>query len=149
MPATSEERIAHLVRLLERQFRRDLDRRLEEHGVMFGYWEFLRILWEQDGLSQTELADRSGLTKPTVHTAITKMEAEGLIERRVPEGARSRPLIHLSKRGQALENALVPCAVESNDLAAAGISNTDLKKFRKTLLHMIRNLSAQPMTMQR
>lgn len=141
MPSNSNERIAHLVRLLERKFRRDLEQRMEVHGVLFGHWEFLRILWEEDGLSQRELATRSGLTSPTVHTAINKMEADGLIERHVPPGARSRPLIHLSRRGRSLEGVLVPCAIKSNDLAATGFSKDEITKLRLMLKQMIQNLA--------
>lgn len=142
MDSPEQERIAHLVRLLERQFRRSLERRLEKHDVRFGHWEFLRILWHEEGLSQRELAVRSGLTGPTVHTAMNKMEAKGLIVRVVPEGARSRPVIHLSARGRKLEKLLVPQAIESNEVAVNGMTAKEIKASRTLLLKMIHNLSA-------
>ena len=140
-PRLEEERIAHLVRLLERQFRRALERQLDVHGVPFGHWIFLRILWEEDGLSQRELATRSGLTTPTVHTAITKMEASGMIEKIVPKQNTSRALVHLTERGRELRGVLEPLAVSTNAAAMTGITQEDRDRTKATILAMIANLS--------
>ena len=49
---------------------RALQRRLAEHGVSFGHWTFLRILWERDGLTQRELSDEAGVMEPTTFAAL-------------------------------------------------------------------------------
>ena len=59
--AVPNDRLAHLVRDTERAFRRALQVRLAAHGVPFGHWSFLRILWETDGLTQKELSVRAGV----------------------------------------------------------------------------------------
>jgi len=55
--AVPDDRLAHLVRDAARAFVRALQWRLAEHDVSFGHWTFLRILWEQDGLTQKQLSD--------------------------------------------------------------------------------------------
>lgn len=140
MTQFTDERIAHLVRVLERRFRRDLEKRLEAHGVHFGHWEFLRILWKDEGLSQRELSDRAGLTTPTTHTAILKMEALGLVMREVPEGAIKRPVVYLTERGRSLETILVKEAVAANALATKGLDVDAIEALRATLIQMIDNL---------
>jgi len=142
MTAHEDERIAHLVRLLERQFRRSLQGKLKQHDVMFGHWEFLRILWDEEGLSQKELAHRAGLTGPTAHTALNKMEAKGLIEKEVPKGGQSRPVINLSPLGRSLRHELEPLAVSTNDTAVSGLSADEIIRLRKLLIMMTRNLTA-------
>ncbi len=142
MKSHEDERLAHLVRLLERQFRRSLQGRLKIHDVMFGHWEFLRILWDEEGLSQKELAHRAGLTGPTAHTALNKMEAKGLIVREVPEGGNSRPVINLSALGRSLRGTLEPLAVSTNDIAVKGMSEEEIAQMRRLLLQMNRNLAA-------
>lgn len=139
----TQERLAHLVRSLSSQFRRELEHRLEEHGVPFGHWVFLRILWEEEGLYQRELAQRSGLTSPTVHTAVTKMEEIGLIERRVPEGNAVRPVVYLTKRGRAMREILEPIAISVNEHATQDISDRDLRVTTKTILKMTARLSGK------
>lgn len=140
VPDLENERLAHLVRVLERQFRRALERQLEVHGVPFGHWIFLRILWEEEGLSQRELATRSGLTTPTVHTAIKKMEVSGLIQKIVPKENTSRALVHLTDRGRDLRGVLEPLAISTNAAAMAGIPQESQDLAKATLLTMIANL---------
>ena len=50
--AVPNDRLAHLVKDATRALVRALQMRLGEHGVSFGHWTFLRILWESDGLTQ-------------------------------------------------------------------------------------------------
>jgi len=140
-PDLTDERFAHLVLVLERLFRKALETRLEPHGVLFGHWIFLRLLWKEEGLSQRELADRSGLTTPTVHTAIAKMEKMGTVQRIVPEHNTTRPLIYLTDYGRSLKDVLEPLAIETNTLAGSGLSEADLTTTKATILQMIDSLS--------
>ena len=56
--------------------------RLAEHGVSFGHWTFLRILWEGDGLTQRELSEQAGVMEPTTFSALKTMERLGYVARR-------------------------------------------------------------------
>ena len=51
--------LGYLVRDANRAFQRLLERRISPHGVTRGQWYFLRVLWEEDGLSQRELSRAS------------------------------------------------------------------------------------------
>src|SRR5213078_1193640 len=53
--------------------------RLAGHGVPFGHWTFLRVLWERDGLTQRELSDEAGVMEPTTFAALRAMEELGYI----------------------------------------------------------------------
>src|SRR6056297_1470975 len=77
-PDLTDERLARLIRTAARGFNRALSIRLSQHDVTFGQWIFLRILWPEDGLSQRELARRAGVTEPTTHSALRRLEAQGL-----------------------------------------------------------------------
>lgn len=135
-----EERLARLIRLTARAFNRSLTLRLSSSGVTFGQWIFLRILWGEDGLSQRELSERANLTEPTAHTALSRMEELGLINRRNTEGNRRRLHAFLTDKGRALRDVLEPLAVEANDLAVAGLSDDEQQVLRKALSVMIANL---------
>jgi len=143
MPSLSleQERFAHIIIVLERKFRRSLEAALEQNGVPYGHWVFLRILWEEEGLSQRELANRAGLTTPTTHTAISKMEALGTVAKIVPKGNTTRPLIYLTDHGKGLRNVLEPLAVSINADASAGVSSDEMANAKLTLLKMINNLT--------
>src|SRR3954463_12458355 len=73
--------LGYLVRDANRAFQRLLERRIAPHGVTRGQWYFLRVLWEEDGLSQRELSARVGMMEPTTVIALRGMEKAGLIRR--------------------------------------------------------------------
>ena len=58
-----------------------LEKRISPHGVTRGQWYFLRVLWEEDGLSQRELSVRVGMMEPTTVIALRSMEKAGLVRR--------------------------------------------------------------------
>lgn len=138
--AVPHDRMAHLVRDTERAFRRDLQARLAPHGVPFGHWAFLRILWETDGLTQRELSARAGVMEPTTFAAMKAMEAQGWIDRVQRPDNRKNVYVHLTERGRALRDLLVPLAVESNRVSVRGLSAADIATARRVMLCMIENL---------
>lgn len=138
----SQERLARLVRLAARGFTRSLQIRLSQHGVSFGQWIFLRILWFDDGLSQRQLAAAAGLTEPTAHSAIQRLEAQGLVSRRTRPGNNRRQHVYLTEAGREMRQRLEPLAVEANEVAVAGLDADAQALLRRSLLTMIANLEA-------
>ncbi len=139
--AVPNDRLAHLVKDATRALVRALQMRLVEHGVSFGHWTFLRILWEQEGVTQRELSEQAGVMEPTTFAALKAMEQMGYVERRqVPEN-RKNVYVYLTPKGRALKEKLVPLAEEVNRIAVAGVGAADLAKARATLLAVIENLA--------
>ena len=137
----SDERLAHLVRLVAKGFSRCLQIRLAKHGISFGQWTYLRVLWEQDGITQRDLSVRLGLMEPTVHSALTKMLKTGLIRREHKDGNRKKNYIYLSEAGRSLRAELEPLAVEVNEVASEGVPDDLVDQLRSALIHMYENLS--------
>lgn len=139
--AVPNDRLAHLVRDAARAFHKALQIRLAEHGVPFGHWTFLRILWESDGLTQKELSERAGVMEPTTFAAMKAMEAHGYIVRRQLPTNKKNVYVYLSEQGRAMKSSLVPLAEETNRLSTDGISPDAIKATRTVLLAMIENLA--------
>jgi DNA-binding MarR family transcriptional regulator len=140
--AVPSDRLAHLVRDAAKGLTRALQARLAEQGVSFGHWAFLRILWETDGLTQSELSEQAGVMEPTTFAALKAMERLGYIRRKRTPDNRKSIFIHLTPKGRALKAKLVPLALEVNRIAVKGASAADIAIVRKLLLHMIGNLAA-------
>jgi len=138
--AVPNDRMAHLIRDTERAFRRALQLRLAAHGVPFGHWAFLRILWEADGLTQKELSQRAGVMEPTTFTAMKAMEAQGYISRNQIPTNKKNVYVHLTDAGRALKKKLVPLAEETNKISVEGLAPKDIATARKVLLAMLVNL---------
>ena len=136
------DRLAHVIRETTRALVRALTQRLAQHDVSFGHWAFLRILWQQDGLTQRELSEQAGVMEPTTFAALKAMEELGLVERRqVPEN-RKNVYVHLTPQGRALKAKLVPLAEEVNRVATRGVRGEDIAVMRRVLELMLANLAA-------
>lgn len=138
-----DDRLAHLIRDVARAQMRALQQRLTPHGVSFGHWTFLRILWIRDGLTQKELSDLAGVMEPTTFSAVKTMEQMGLIERRQLEGNRKNMHVFLTPAGRSLEKTLVPLAEEVNRISVEGIPERNVAVLRNSLLAMIENLARE------
>ncbi|RZJ09188.1 MAG: MarR family transcriptional regulator, partial [Haliea sp.] len=143
--AVPNDRLAHLIRDAARAFHKALQIRLAEHGVPFGHWAFLRILWEHDGLTQKELSERAGVMEPTTFSAMKTMESLGWIERRQLPTNKKNIYVYLSDKGRALKEALVPLAEATNRVSIEGIDSAELQTTRQVLLAMIENLAKDEM----
>lgn len=137
-----EERIAHLVRVAARGFTRSLQTRLAGFDMTFGQWIFLRILWEEDGLTQRTLSERAQLTDPTTHAALVKLENFGyVVRKRIKHNDRRPQYVFLTDRGRALKDVLEPLAIEANEVATRGLSKAEVEELRRMLNVLIENLS--------
>jgi DNA-binding MarR family transcriptional regulator len=136
-----DERVAHLTRLCARGFNRSLSRRLADKDVSFGQWVFLRILWKQEGLTQRELSERANLTEPTVHTALSRMEQQGIVIRRTQDGNKRKQHVYLTEKGRSLRAELEPLAIEANEAALRGLDDTQKELLRTTLILILGNLA--------
>ena len=137
------DRLAHLVKDATRALVRALQVRLSEHGVPFGQWTFLRILWERDGLTQRELSDEAGVMEPTTAAAVRAMEERGYVTRRRTSHNRKNTYVYLTRKGRALKAKLVPLAVEVNRIALRGVTREEVAATRRTLLAVLENLARE------
>jgi DNA-binding MarR family transcriptional regulator len=132
--------LGYLVRDANRAFQRLLERRISPHGVTRGQWYFLRVLWEQDGLSQRELSERVGMMEPTTVVALRGMEKAGLIRR--VRGADDRRItrVHLTPKARRLRARLLDISQGVNDRGAEGIDPAEVARFRDLIARMTKNL---------
>ncbi len=107
-PLPLEESLGFQVRDLNRLMQRALAQRIAPHGVAPGAWYFLRVLWEEDGLTQRELVARIGMQEPTAVIALRGMEEAGWITRARSEADRRKVHVHLTPAGRALRETLLP-----------------------------------------
>ncbi|MFV1943378.1 MarR family transcriptional regulator [Pseudomonas luteola] len=135
------DRLAHLVKDATRALVRALQMRLTEHGVSFGHWAFLRILWETDGLTQKQLSTQAGLMEPTTFAAVKAMEKLGYVVRQQMPDNKKNVHVFLTDEGRRLKDVLIPLALEVNEVSVAGLKEQDVETARHVLLTVIENLA--------
>ncbi len=136
-----EHSIGAQIRLTHRLFSQALQTALAAHEVPLGMWYFLRVLWEQDGLTQREISERVGATAPTAVEQLRNMEARGLIARTASAADRRKIHFHLTEQGRALEPRLLACAEAINQAALAGFTPGEAGFLRLALMQIQANLN--------
>jgi MarR family transcriptional regulator, organic hydroperoxide resistance regulator len=129
-----------LVRDANRAFQRLLEKRIAPYRVARGQWYFLRVLWNEDGLSQRELSARVGTMEPTTVIALRTMEKSGLIRRVRSTDDRRRSHVWLTPKAQRLRTELLTLARSITDAAEAGVTPDELAMFRTVIARMTANL---------
>lgn len=135
-PFEREESLGFITNHLARLFARALDRALSRHGVALGQFGLLLVLWEEDGLTQTEIARRLDIEQPTAANTLQRMHRDGLvIFGPHPHNCR-QVLVHLTERGRALRAPLTAEARAVNARAAATLTSSELKSFAQIVTKM-------------
>lgn len=103
-------------------------------------WSILNRLWEQEGLSQVELADKTFKDKPNVTRMLDVLERRGLVFRQKDENDRRIFKIYLTEAGKSLEEKLGPLASEVLERGQRNLTNEDIEYLRKALNTIYHNL---------
>src|ERR1700678_4239535 len=90
------ESVGYLLRDLHKMQSRLLQGELAKHGVAFGSWHYLRVLWDEDGLNQHDLSKRVNVNDASTRTAIDRMEQDGLVNRQPHPEDRRQSCIFLT-----------------------------------------------------
>jgi DNA-binding MarR family transcriptional regulator len=141
--ALSDERIAHLVKLAFRETSRALQERLVSHGVQYGHWTLLRVLWQTDGITQRQLAEQARVAEPSAFAALRQMEEAGYVKRHKVPGNQRQVRVFLTSKGAALRGASVGAAEEVNRVALAGLAAQDVAAARRVLGAIVENLARE------
>ena len=134
--------IGYLTRIAFRAFSRALEVRTSPHGVTAGQWRFLRVLWQEDGLTQRELSRRVGMRAPTTVIALNSLERSSFVVRQKSVEDRRKVHVYLTPQAKALHAVLMPAVAEVNAVALAGLSPDEIAILRKALSQVGRNLAA-------
>lgn len=113
--------------------RRLADRRLSPLGLSAGVLPVLTALMERDGQAQKALTEQAGIEQPTMAVTLSRMERDGLIERRAdPVDKRSaRFTLSAATRARlpAIQDAIQALSAE----AVAGLDAAEEVALRNAL----------------
>jgi len=122
---------------------RVFSRVLKKHGIDElnpAQGRILYVLWQEDGITQTGLADRTKLDKSTLAIMLARLVEEGQVERVRIEGDARKWLVRTTAKNRALHGAYTEASEEMTDLFYRGISETEIDRFEKTLRKILVNL---------
>jgi len=129
-----------LMRHVYRGLSRGMEQRTARHGITIGTWYFLRVLWEEDGLSQAELSERIGIVGPTTVIAIGRMVRDGLVVRKADAADGRKAKIFLTPRAKRLKVRMLREAADFVAEAFTSIPPSEVQRLRATLRKITLNL---------
>ena len=136
----AELAVARLIRSTNRGFGQCLQASLARFGFSSGMWHFLRVLNEEDGITQRELSQRAGTVEPTAMKQLERMERSGLIRRARDEEDKRKLRFFLTDAGRELFRTLNGPATDIPRAALAGLSPAEVDALIKSLTHIQKNL---------
>lgn len=143
MPRANQRRNHGLaIRYAHRAFVRCLWGILAEEKLTSTQFLILRTLWDENGLTQSELARRLAMDNPHVTSTIDRMARRGLVLRRTNREDRRCINVMLTARARVMKDRMVPKLNPANEIAAAGVSRRDIGTLHRVLRRMTDNLEA-------
>lgn len=142
-----EETVGFLLSDTVRTMTRTFSARIAQHGVGMGIFQFLRVLWEDDGLTQVELAERTRMRGPSAAGALHALERRGFVRRIADSHDRRKIRVLLTPKGRQLYDLVMPDIEVTNRAMLAGFGAAEQRVLKSMLQRMRRNLaatSAQP-----
>ena len=132
----------YLINLAAQRLKYELHQAFQARGydITPEQWAVLNRLWEEDGLSQVELAERTFKDKPGTTRILTLLETKGVVVRHPDESDGRVQRVFLTKTGRDLKDKLVPCAQEVLTKSGRNLTKEDIAKFKQTLNQILSNL---------
>ncbi|MCL1076044.1 MarR family winged helix-turn-helix transcriptional regulator [Shewanella dokdonensis] len=109
------ESLAYLVSHLNLDLQNELDSRLKHYQLDIKLWPVLFALWQEEGISQTELSRRCDVANYTMTRLLDQLQSLELIVRHQEEDNRRTFLIYLTDQAKAMEQDLIREAERVNE----------------------------------
>lgn len=135
-----EDNLGFLIGDITRLLRLEYEHRASKLGVTRAQWRVLAYLYQRDGQTQKELADRLEMEPSPMGRMIDSLEDGGWIERRADPSDRRKWRIYKTKKIDPLVPALANAMMQTYQDAFSGFSQTRQARFMKDLLTIKENL---------
>lgn len=93
----------------------------------------MMCLWEQEGMTQRELSDKSRIENSTTTRTLDKLEERGWVERQADPNSRRSYRIYLTEEGRKLKGTLQPLANQVNQNALSHLEEKEQQELLRLL----------------
>ncbi|NTJ43763.1 MarR family transcriptional regulator [Agrobacterium larrymoorei] len=114
--------------------------KIAEDGLTVPMYRVLAMLKERGESTLGELADVVSVEVSTLSRLIGTLSKRKLVSRTRPEDNGRIVIVRLTQQGEALTERLMPIAVEVENIAIAGMTDSEVDAFKNALRQMRANL---------
>lgn len=120
--------------------KKEVEKELRPLGITAVQFAILKRLWEEDGLSQKQIAERTFKNGAEITLLIDKLASKELVLRERDEQDRRAYRIRLTPKGRELEGAAVTAAKRTLKKALTGVATDDAGHVLAVMNSIYRNL---------
>ena len=120
-----KESLGYLVSHLNVELQHELDSRLKRYQLDIKLWPVLFALWQEEGISQTELSRRCDVANYTMTRLLDQLQVQGVIYRPQEEDNRRAFQIFLTDQAKAMEQDLICEAERVNEKFMAALDEPE------------------------
>ncbi|MCC5932245.1 MAG: MarR family transcriptional regulator [Cyclobacteriaceae bacterium] len=137
--------IGYLIRQASRIGGYRMDHKFERAGYPITREQFgvIRLLWEENGRTQQNLAERLVKNKASITSLIENLEKKNLILRKPNRHDKRSKLVYLTEKGRMMHDNMLELVQEIVDVAVKGIEDEKLMIVRDVLRKMIENITSE------
>ncbi len=140
---SADQHVGTALRETFRCFAKALSAKIEPFGLTLNMWFVLRALWENDGLSQFELAKRLEVTPAAMVGLVNSLHDLGLVIRCPSPTDRRAVRVHLTSQGRALRGRATGQALQVDARALRGLSPVEVEMMLKLMAILRKNLAGR------
>ena len=141
MTSERTDSISFLFIKAAKAYRNLIQNELSKIGLYAGQEVLLFQLWETEGLSQSELADRLDVEPAAISKMLNRMESAGLVERRTDPTDSRVSQVFLTDDGRSLQEPVEDIWDHAETQLLEGLSTEEKLLFRRMLVDIRDNLS--------
>ncbi len=114
---------------------------VEPLGLYVGQDLIMVQLWNEEGMTQSHLAERAGVDVSTMTKTLQRLERRGLVTRRQDSEDTRVWRVFLTEQGRALESSITEGWLEAEQRTFQGFTSEDRSLFVAFLQRIEKNLS--------
>ena len=114
---------------------------LSEIGLHVGQEMLLSGLWENEGITQTELAEYVGIQPATVTNMLQRLEREGIVDRKADFQDQRISRVYTTEKGRDMEEKVQQQWARLEQESFGGLSVEEKILLRRLLLQVFQNLA--------
>ena len=118
-------------------------RATERAGIAYGYRKLLMCLAHGEEIPQLQLVEEANLTPATVSSSMAKLEAAGIVARRLDPADKRKYFVQLTSKGRMHCTAIQKRSDELGRIMLEGMSQEEQEQLSKTLAKMLANLKKE------
>ncbi|AQS36706.1 transcriptional regulator, MarR family [Shewanella psychrophila] len=126
-----------LTNVIANRAARKFEEQLKKQGLTLALWPVLMCLFEEEGVTQSEIARKSMIENSTTTRTLDKLVKLSLVERQSDPNSRRSFHIYLTEKGRALQSQLLPIPVAVNKELLAPLSASEQKELIRLLQKLV------------